>query len=134
MRTFSPGHATAMPWLSLPAPPHHSSGASRCHYPFGLSGFTTSTRPASATRLGKPGGFCGCGRQRVRKRRPATLCCTVPEEAAGLHDHATPGRVAEAGERGRSKEPATATPRSQTQPGGHKALQRRPSGRQPLFC
>ncbi|MDG0807537.1 hypothetical protein PO856_000625 [Pectobacterium brasiliense] len=87
---------------------------------------------ASATRLGKPCGFCGCGRQRVRKRRPATLWCTVPEGTAGLHDHTTPGRGAEAGERGRSEEPATATPRSQTQPGGHEAVKRRPQADNPF--
>ncbi|MBN3066342.1 hypothetical protein H4F51_20720 [Pectobacterium brasiliense] len=45
-----------------------------------------------------------------------------------MHDHATLGRVAEAGERGRSEEPATATPRSQTQPGGHEAVKRRDEG------
>ncbi|WP_131591570.1 hypothetical protein [Pectobacterium brasiliense] len=52
----------------------------------------------------------------------------MPEEAAGLHDHATPGRGRKlaSGEGARSL--PTATPRSQTQPGGHKAVKRRDTG------
>ncbi|MCO7262633.1 hypothetical protein [Dickeya zeae] len=71
-------------------------------------------------------------RVRAAQSPQATPCGALSRCASRmnpvLHDHATPGRGAEAGERGRSKEPATATPRSQTQPGGHEAVKRRDAG------